>query len=98
MLIFVSSQYRGDVEKNTEKAKEYCKYILDQGHTPFAPHLLYPQLLNDNDHDERARGLLCGIDILLRCNEVWVFGDKITEGMQFEIDYAELYGIPVMYK
>ena len=30
-------------------------------------------------------------------DELWVFGDKITEGMLSEIKTAQKYGIPVKY-
>ena len=36
MLIFVSSPYRGDIRANVERAKQYCRYVIEQGHTPFA--------------------------------------------------------------
>jgi len=31
------------------------------------------------------------------CDEVWVFGRKITEGMQQEIDFATKQGIQIRY-
>ena len=56
---------------------------------PVASHLLYPQILNDNDPNERGLGLLFGLALLRMCDEVWVFGNRITAGMREEIDKAE---------
>jgi len=48
-LIYVASPYKGDIEKNIEYAKEACRYVLNQGNAFFCPHLLYPQILDDNN-------------------------------------------------
>lgn len=89
MLIFVSSPYRGDIEANTEKAKQYCRYVISQGHTPFAPHLLYPGIIEDD-----RTGIDLGLDVLYRCDEVWQFGG-MTEGMMEEGHAASIHRIPV---
>lgn len=89
MLIFVSSPYRGDIEGNVEKAKQYCRYVIEQGHTPFAPHLLYPQIIDDD-----KQGINLGLDVLLYCDEVWLFGG-MTEGMMEEGHVALMHRKPV---
>jgi len=38
-----------------------------------------------------------GISLLWVCDEVWVFGDEITEGMKKEIIFAEKLNIKVKY-
>lgn len=38
-----------------------------------------------------------GLELLERVDALHVWGDKITEGMQMEIECAEEKGIPVMY-
>ena len=89
MLIFVSSPYRGDIEGNVKKAIEYCQYVIEQGHTPLAPHLIYPAICSDD-----RTGIDLGIDVLLRCDEVWQFGG-MTEGMMEEGHAALIHRIPV---
>ena len=59
-LIYVASPYAGDIEKNTEFAKEACRFVMDEGHAFFAPHLLYPQVLDENNSAERKLGLAMG--------------------------------------
>ena len=89
--VFICSPYRGDVEGNTKKARKYCKLAVEHGYIPFAPHLFFTQFLNDDMPDERTAGIKMGIEMLLSCDEVWVFGEE-TEGMKKEIQFAVEHG------
>ena len=51
---------------------------MDKGYIPIAPHLLYPQFLNDDDEQERELGLFFGNALMSKCAEVWVFGSRIS--------------------
>ena len=94
-LIYIASPYAGDVEVNTEFAKEACRFVMSEGHAFFAPHLLYPQLLDDSKPQERQAGLDMGLAMLPRCDELWCYGDRISFGMHLEIEEAVRLGIPV---
>lgn len=94
-LIYVASPYAGDVEKNLIFAERACRFCMEQGHAFFAPHLLYPRLLNDSIPGERQAGLEMGAAVLARCDELWSFGAHISAGMRMEIAKAERLGIPV---
>lgn len=94
-LIYVASPYAGDVEKNTEFAKEACRHAMSEGHAFFAPHLLYPAILDDSKPRERQAGLDMGIAMLSRCDELWCYGDRISYGMHLEIEEAQRIGIPI---
>jgi len=94
LLIFVCSPYRGDVEANMRQAERYCRFVYEQQCVPFAPHLIYPRFLNDDDLDERRAGLMMGIEVLQRCDELWAFGEP-TAGMALEISAAVAQGKPV---
>ena len=52
-----------------------------------APHLLFPQFMDEAT--ERWLGLKMGIVLLSKCEQVWVFGDVISEGMAAEIAKAK---------
>lgn len=54
-------------------------------------------ILDDEIPDERKLGMQAGISLLWVCDEVWVFGDEITEGMKKEIIFAEKLNIKVKY-
>lgn len=94
-LVFVASPYAGDVVKNIEYAKEACRYVLNEGKAFFCPHLLYPQILDDNNPEERKLGINMGKEFLNQCDELWVFGKDITSGMFEEIEFARSKGIPI---
>ena len=94
-IVYVCSPYSGDVEKNTEMAKQYCRYALGRGVIPFAPHLYLPAFISE----ETERELAVSIDLkfLEMCRELWVFGDTVSSGMQREIERAGELGLPVKY-
>ncbi len=94
-LVFICSPYRGATERNLRLARYYCRLALSRKATPFAPHLHYTQFLDDSVNKERRLGISCGIEVLRRCDEIWVCGDKITAGMKAEIDAAKELGIPI---
>jgi hypothetical protein len=94
-LIYVASPYKGDIKKNIEYAKEACRYVLKQGNAFFCPHLLYPQILDDNNPEERRLGINIGKELLAKCDELWAFGGHISHGMFEEIEFAKKIGIPV---
>lgn len=87
-LVYIASPFAGDIEGNIAFARRACLYAIAAGNTPIAVHLLYPLLLNDVDPTQRETGLRCGLDVLERCDELWVCGDRISSGMQREIAHA----------
>lgn len=96
-LVYICSPYAGDREENTRRARLYSRYVISCGAIPFASHLLYPQFLRDDVQEERQIGMECGMTLLALCDEIWVFGDRISKGMAAEIEYAKEAYIPVRY-
>ena len=90
-LVYICSRYAGNTEKNTADAIRFCRFAIDEGYIPLATHLLYPQILNDDDPaDDRELGLYFGWVLINKCSEVWVFSDgKISPGMKKEIIRAK---------
>jgi hypothetical protein len=95
-LVFIASPYAGDIAHNVEMTKQYCRHALEMGCDFIAPHLLYPQILNDANPAEREIGIRMGLRLLAECDELWVCGNKITEGMRTEIAEAERLGIRIV--
>ena len=56
-LVYICSPFAGDTEGNTEKARRYCRFAVKNGAIPLAPHLLFPQFLDDGKSAERAIGM-----------------------------------------
>lgn len=86
-IIYICSPYQNDIQQNIKNAQQYCKFAVDKGYCPFAPHLFFPQFLNDNIPSERQKGLELNLNFLHIADELWVFGKTITDGMKFEIQY-----------
>lgn len=98
-LVYICSPLRGDYEANAENARTYCRVVMRYGPAdviPLAPHIYFPQFLDDTDDEERRIGMAAGIALLDRCEELWAFGlDNPSEGMSAEIEHAKERGIPV---
>lgn len=84
-------------EKNREMALDASFYAVLDGNVPFTPHLYFPQFLDDDDPDQRDVGMLMGLMWLRECDEIWVIGKRISEGMKEEIGQAQNWGIPVKH-
>ena len=96
-LVYICSPYAGDIETNTAAARRYCRFAVEAGYIPIAPHLLFPQFLNDSDPKERELGLFFGNALLSKCTEMFVFGNRISEGMEAEIKRATWKGHRIRY-
>ncbi|WP_040637547.1 DUF7768 domain-containing protein, partial [Mitsuokella sp. oral taxon 131] len=84
-IVYICSPYAGDIPSNVMAARRYCRFAVDSGCIPVAPHLLFPQFLDDSDPAERELGLFFGNALMSKCAEVWVFGSHISSGMTAEI-------------
>lgn len=97
-IVYICSPYAGDVERNTVRAKVYSRFaVIEKNAIAFAPHLLFPMYLNDDDPAERELALFMDMVFLGKCNELWVFGENITKGMQMEIDKAKKRRMTIRY-
>ena len=94
-IAYICSPYSGDTAGNTERARRYSRYATDCGYIALAPHLLLPQYLSEET--ERELAISTDLRLLGLCQELWVFGDTVSEGMKREIAHAETAGIPVRY-
>lgn len=96
-FVYVCSPLRGDIETNIRRAHGYCRFVIQQGALPQAPHAIFTAFLDDTIPEERQLGMSLGIELLKRSDELWVFGKRITEGMGAEIEVATERNIPIRY-
>lgn len=98
-IVFICSPYVGDIEKNIRRAQGYSRFAVSRNCIPFAPHLLFPQFLDDGDRTQRKLGLFFGMVFLVKCKEMWVFKvyNNISKGMAVEIEKARQRNIPIRY-
>ena len=96
-MVYICSPLAGDMVKNQENARAYCRFAVEAGCVPIAPHIYFTQFMNDNDRRERDLALFMDIVLLSKCAELWVFGEKITSGMSIEIEKAKRKGQLIRY-
>ena len=83
---YICSPYRDSPRVNVMRARQYCKFAVGRGCIPIAPHLYFPQFISEID--ERGKAMLMNFELMKLCGEVWVFGERITQGMEAEIAHA----------
>ena len=96
-MVYIASPFKGDYEKNTQNAIDYCAKASEKGVLPLAPHIIFSNWCHDTDPELRQKGLQLGLELLKKCDEVWVCGKHISEGMRGEIELAKELGIPLFH-
>ena len=102
-IVIIESPFKGRTPeeeiKNIEYARKVMRDSLYRGEAPFASHLLYPQMLDDADEDERRMGIEAGLRIGRLADRTVVYTDRgISPGMEYGIKRAEYEGRPVEYR
>lgn len=82
------------IKRNIENARLYARFALKSGVVPLTPHF-FAECLNDNIPEERELGRSAAMSMLWNCQELWIFGGEITEGMQAEIDFCKTFNIKI---
>lgn len=77
-------------------AKAACRYAMEQGCAPVAVHLLYPQILDNVIPVECEAGIGMGLRVLEACDEMWMGGNQIFQGMRSGQAAAEQFEIPAI--
>jgi hypothetical protein len=98
--IFIGHPISGDLEKNIRRVLEICSKIHTKNIIPVAPYLISLQYLNDELIEDRKLGMEANHECFYRkyVDELWLFGDRISEGMKKEIALAYELGIPIIAK
>lgn len=96
-LVYICSPFAGDTGHNIRRAQGYCRFAVSKGCIPLAPHLHYPQFMDDSDQNERELGLFFALALLGKCDELWVFGSRVSAGMVGEINKAKQTNMPIRY-
>lgn len=92
--VYICSPLGGNIKENLQKVKEYTRYALMCGTAPVVPHF-YALCLNDNIPKEREIGMAAGLSLLWFCDEMWIFGDEVTESMKAEMQFCKSLNISV---
>ena len=92
--VYVCAPLGGNVESNLKKVRAYTEYALRCGTAPVVPHF-YAECLDDNDPKDREIGLAAGLSLLWFCDELWLFGDTVTDGMKNELQFCKNLNIRI---
>jgi hypothetical protein len=97
--VVIESPYAGDIARNEEYARICMRDCLDRGEAPFASHLLYTQVYDDADVEQRNTGIAAGFAWGALADACVVYADLgISPGMQLGIDNATANGIAVEFR
>ena len=97
--VIVESPYRGDRARNESYARSCLRDCLNRGESPFASHLLYTQVLDDDRPDERMKGLDAGFAWTAVADAIVVYLDYgFTEGMARGVEFGKSRGMPIEYR
>lgn len=98
-IVYIAHPLGGDVEGNLDKVIQIIRKInLEEPDVvPFAHYFVDCHALNDNEPEERERGIKNDIALFKKrfIDEVRLYGDKISPGMREEIKLAHTLDIPV---
>lgn len=96
-LAYICSPYSGNVSANEENARRYCRFAMESGYIPIAPHLFFPQFMDDRNPAERDTAMFMDFVLMGKCHEAWVFGSVISKGMASEIRLAKKRNQKIRY-
>ena len=104
-LIYICSPYHADtteeMEQNRQNAHKACGEayrlgrLTGESFVPITPIGNF-SYLDECKPEERDQALRLGLSLLSRCDELWVAGEKLTDGMRVEIRAAVRMEKPVL--
>ncbi len=87
ITVCIESPLAGDFATNIAYARACLRYCLEQGVSPYASHLLLPQVFDDLDESQREAGIQAGLVMGDQCDERWFFVDLgMSPGMKRAMD------------
>lgn len=91
-LVYICSKYSGDTVANTEAAKRYSRFAVDQDAIPLAPHLLLPLYLVKLAQAKKDYTVVADeVDRLKEKNQQLLVAKAETEGLKKRIAELELF-------
>ena len=85
--VYVSAPLGEDWDEDIENAAKYYEFTLQSECVPVGPHA-YATMFGVNEASEIKRLRQAGMSLIWFCDEIWVFGEQITESMQEEISFG----------
>jgi hypothetical protein len=96
--VIIESPYSG-FDSNRAYLRLCLLDSLNRGEAPYASHGLYTWCLDDNDAEQRAKGMKAGFAWTEKADLCAVYEDfGVSTGMQIGIQNAAAWGIPIEYR
>ena len=99
-IVYIAHPISGDISGNLKKIINIIREInLNETEVvPFAHYVVDCYALDDTVPEERNRGIKNDIALFTSgcINELWLFGDRISNGMSHEIELARKLEIPIV--
>ena len=98
--VFIGHPIGGNIKGNIEKVLKICAEAHTKNIIPVAPYLISLQYLNDEVIEDRELGMDANHECFRRryVDELWLFGDRISAGMEKEILLAKEMDILIIPK
>lgn len=93
--VYLCYPYKDDPVRRTRDIVRWAQDHYDPGVHFLIPHLSMQYM---DEETQRYSIMQRCREAVLRCDELWVIGDDVSDGMVEEIDAAEMNGIPVVRK
>lgn len=101
-VAYIAHPISGDIQGNLKRVEMIGRKInLEEPDViPFAHYYFDCHILDDNNPEERERGIKNDIALMKKgfIDEVRLYGDKISPGMEAEIKLAKELNIPIVNK
>jgi len=96
-VVYMAHPVSGDVEANLARAKRWYKWITDNYKVGVvADWIINCEIYDDSNPADREAGLLVCEEIASRCDEIWLVGGVVSNGMAREAEAAEAAGVTVV--
>lgn len=100
-IVYIYHPISNNYKENVIKIRDILRELSIKGEVvPFAHYLLEFEYLDDTNQDERSIGMGNNQEFFYQklIDEIWVYGEYISNGMEEEIRLAMELGIPVKFK
>lgn len=101
-VVYIAHPISGDIIGNIQKVLSIVRHVNMRypDIIPFAHYIVDCQALDDDIPAERERGIKNDTELFKRkfIDELWLYGNRISNGMAAEIKLCGELGIPVVAK
>jgi hypothetical protein len=99
-IVYIAHPINGNIQKNLADIRRIVRHInlTMPDIVPFVPYYADIVSMDDNNIEERERGIKNDTELMHRnfIDEVWLTGSKLSKGMKSEQEIANILSIPVI--